>query len=106
MTGKKNEIQPNPTALGDPVSLKAETGTSPTRPDHPERAGSGDSSTKGRESLREVARRDLDEAKKGNRSMLGDPVSLKAETSERDPVGKEKDGMGSVTGNKERDSKM
>lgn len=36
--------------------------------------------------------------------MLGDPVSLKAETTEKDPI--EDDGRGLVTDNKKRDSKL
>jgi len=105
MVGKLEEAaKRNPTALGDPVSLKAETEDSaPTQHDRPSK-GNGSNQNKGQGSLKEVAERDLNEAKKGNRSMLGDPVSLKAETSDRDPV--EEEGMGSVTGNMGRDSKI
>lgn len=125
-------VKSNPTALGDPVSLKAETSdTSPTENDRPNQtkpnkpnsktassmqniapspteedlAGKDTvANTKSKPSLKETAQRDLQQAEKGNRSMLGDPVSLKAETSHKDPVGD--DGMGGVTGNKSRDSKL
>lgn len=110
----------NPTALGDPVSLKAETSDteptqksqtksptdldtiapSPTEGDLSNDSGQGSS----KKSLKDIANQDLAEAKKGNRSMLGDPVSLKAETTEKDPV--ENDGRGQITDNKKRDSKL
>lgn len=117
----------NPTALGDPVSLKAENSdTQPTKNDRPNKSSSqskskanpdlntiapapteGDKSEKdgnSKKSLKDVAEQDLQEAKKGNRSMLGDPVSLKAEKSEKDPI--PDDGRGTITGNKGRDSKL
>ncbi|KIW85099.1 hypothetical protein Z517_00487 [Fonsecaea pedrosoi CBS 271.37] len=85
----KDAVISNPTALGDPVSLKAEqSDTSPT-----EQKDQGGST----QSLKQRAEQDLNEAKKGNRSMLGDPVSLKAETSDRDPVSDE-DGNEDGTG--------
>jgi hypothetical protein len=110
----------NPTALGDPVSLKAETSDneptkksqtksrtnldtiapSPTEGD----LSSDDDQDSSKKSLKDIAKDDLNEAKKGNRSMLGDPVSLKAETTEKDPI--EDDGRGQITGNKKRDSKL
>lgn len=112
----------NPTALGDPVSLKAETSDteptqksqtksptdldtiapSPTEGDLSSDSDSGQGSSK--KSLKDIANQDLAEAKQGNRSMLGDPVSLKAETTEKDPV--ENDGRGQITDNKKRDSKL
>ncbi|EXJ90737.1 hypothetical protein A1O1_03841 [Capronia coronata CBS 617.96] len=95
----------NPTALGDPVSLKAEqSDTSPTQDDQPNKKETRDQNDSGKKSLKDVANEDLNEAKKGNRSMLGDPVSLKAETTDEDPV--EDDKMGNITGNKGRDSKL
>lgn len=96
----KESAKSNPTALGDPVSLKAEkSDTSPTEKDRPNKDSSD------QKSLKDIANQDLNEAKKGNRSMLGDPVSLKAETSDKDPTDGE-DGMGSITDRKERDSKL
>ncbi|RVX72747.1 hypothetical protein B0A52_04146 [Exophiala mesophila] len=118
-------VKSNPTALGDPVSLKAEASdTSPTESDRPSQKTArgktasslqniapspteedlSDRNAGAKPSLKETAQRDLQQAKEGNRSMLGDPVSLKAEKSSKDPVGD--DGMGGVTGNKSRDSKL
>ena len=125
----------NPTALGDPVSLKAETSdSSPTENDRPNQQGQKQQDSKkpsssvqdiapsptegdidvdsngngkgsnSKPSLKDTAQRDLKETEKGNKSMLGDPVSLKAEKSEKDPI--RDDGMGGVTGNKQRDSKL
>lgn len=107
----KDAAKSNPTALGDSVSLKAEkSDSSPTKDDQPNtKDGRNDNksqtdSESGKKSLKQVANEDLDEAKKGNRSMLGDPVSLKAETTDEDPVKDDK--IGSITGNKGRDSKL
>ncbi|KAJ9638165.1 uncharacterized protein PV06_04854 [Exophiala oligosperma] len=98
-TLKELSIKSNPTALGDPVSLKAETSdTEPTEEARPNKAVDGG------KSLKDIAQQDLQEAKTGNRSMLGDPVSLKAETSDKDPF--EDDQMGGLTDRKERDSKL
>lgn len=116
----------NPTALGDPVSLKAETSDtdpteksqstsranldtiapSPTEGDLSKSQSHNDNqdTSKTKKSLKETAEQDLKGAGKGNRSMLGDPVSLKAETTEKDPI--EDDGRGLVTDNKKRDSKL
>ncbi|KIY02423.1 uncharacterized protein Z520_02562 [Fonsecaea multimorphosa CBS 102226] len=109
MAGKKplkDAAKSNPTALGDPVSLKAEQ--SDTSPTHQPQQKADRSP-----SLKERAEQDLNEAKKGNRSMLGDPVSLKAETSEGDPVrdaDENEDGTGRSSGarkgGKGRDSKL
>ncbi|KIW55048.1 hypothetical protein PV05_07364 [Exophiala xenobiotica] len=100
----KESAQSNPTALGDPVSLKAEkSNNEPTEQDRPNKAGSD------KQSLKDIAQQDLSEAKKGNRSMLGDPVSLKAETSDEDPVkrgDRGDDQMGNITDRKDRDSKL
>jgi hypothetical protein len=124
----KESAKSNPTALGDPVSLKAEkSDTSPTEQDRPNKSTGGiekdkpnqnhsaqnptlQPSGKHNESLKEVAKKDLGQAEKGNRSMIGDPVSLKAETSDRDPVtdgGEREDGTGrSGKVGKGRDSKL
>ncbi|KAK5446717.1 hypothetical protein LTS15_009650 [Exophiala xenobiotica] len=104
----KESAQSNPTALGDPVSLKAEkSNNEPTEQDRPNKAGKAGSDSD-KKSLKEIAQQDLSEAKKGNRSMLGDPVSLKAETSDKDPVkGSDRgDQMGNITDRKDRDSKL
>lgn len=108
----------NPTALGDPVSLKAENSDSsptdqyrsranlaafapsPTEGDLSKSDGQDDS----KKSLKDSAKRDLHEAVQGNRSMLGDLVSLKAETTARDPI--KDDGLGGLTDNMKRDSKL
>ena len=141
----KDSAKDNPTAMGDPVSLKAEkSDNEPTEHDRPNKdarpsqQGSQRSnpaqgvkdlapteqdineggqniklqpSDKHNKSLKELAKNDINEAEKGNKSMIGDPVSLKAETSEKDPVkddkGKE-DGTGrsGATATKGRDSKL
>ena len=141
----KESAKDNPSALGDPVSLKAESSDrSPTEKERPNQSshntslqGSQSNPTQGvkqlapteqdidqgtqnpslrpdqkhqdNKSLKEVAQQDLEGAKKGNRSMLGDPTSLKAENSERDPVeGEQEDGTGRGGGApmKGRDSKL
>ncbi|EXJ61938.1 hypothetical protein A1O7_02369 [Cladophialophora yegresii CBS 114405] len=149
----KESAASNPTALGDPVSLKAEkSDTSPTEQDRPNKSPEAkieqdkpnqsaqnpalqggvngvkqlapteqdinqstqnptlQPSGKHSASLKELAQKDLGQAEKGNRSMIGDPVSLKAETSDTDPVkdgAEEEDGTGrgGKTG-KGRDSKL
>nr|POE71370.1 putative kinetochore protein spc25 [Quercus suber] len=66
----------NPTQIGDPVSLKAETSsTQPTKDDKPNKQG-------GEKSLKDIAQDKL----KTNPSAIGDPVSLKAETSDSEPT--------------------
>jgi hypothetical protein len=71
----KDTAKDNPTQLGDPVSLKAETSsTEPTEKDRPNKSKSAD----GHKSLKELAEK--------NPTMLGDPVSLKAETSDTEPT--------------------
>ncbi|WYZ38328.1 hypothetical protein EsH8_III_000242 [Colletotrichum jinshuiense] len=101
----------NPSQLGDPVSLKAEVsrtvptddeqgaagpgGTSPSR-SSPKGGAAGarnsdGSPVQGREKkrLKQVAEENMEV---GNLSQLGDPVSLKAETSDTEPGG-EADGQ-------------
>ncbi|KAK5256532.1 hypothetical protein LTR16_003056 [Cryomyces antarcticus] len=89
----KQAAQDNITMLGDPVSLKAETADSePTDQDRGARSSartgktsksfSDDTEERGNSS----GSRSLKEAAKNNRSMLGDPVSLKAEASESEPT--------------------
>ncbi|OQV09835.1 hypothetical protein CLAIMM_13917 [Cladophialophora immunda] len=94
MAGQKRlndaAIASNPSALGDPVSLKAEqSDTSPTEQEkgaQSQALQSHQQEKTDKKSLKECAEQDLNEAKKGNRSLLGDPVSLKAEKSENDPA--------------------
>ncbi|OAP64464.1 hypothetical protein AYL99_00436 [Fonsecaea erecta] len=101
MAGKKalkDAAKSNPTALGDPISLKAEqSDTSPIPTEEEKRDAQNPAPQQQQQqqqhqqrgekrSLKQRAEQDLDEARKGNRSMLGDPVSLKAETSAGDPV--------------------
>ena len=123
MTGHKTlkELaKSNPTMLGDPVSLKAETSdTSPTENDRPNAKDTLSSKSqehsspvqdlkqlapteqdvdqnsqhvtlqpdaKQNKTLKDIAKDNMNEAQKGNKTMLGDPVSLKAETSDKDPV--------------------
>jgi hypothetical protein len=107
----KEVAQENPTLIGDPVSLKAEkSDNSPTENDRPNKQKqevqapaptaqdldkSSSPGNKDKRSLKELAQQNLEEAKKGNKTMLGDPTSLKAETADRDPVkGEQEDGTG------------
>lgn len=85
----------NPSQLGDPVSLKAETSnTSPTDQDLGARSGSA-SNAKPTSSLSDAAKK----------TMLGDPVSLKAETADKDPVDHD-NGPSGGNGNSQRRSKL
>lgn len=88
----KSSLKDNPSALGDPVSLKSETSDSdPTGQD-------GAIQTRG-----ETYQEKFKKMVKSNPSMLGDPVSLKAETSDRDPTEGDR---GEGTKSKKRDSKI
>ncbi|KAJ4412444.1 hypothetical protein N0V82_008799 [Gnomoniopsis sp. IMI 355080] len=91
----------NPSQLGDPISLKAETSQHIPKPAEAGARGnnSSSSSTKsasaqksdssntqsGGETLREKATKKLN-GPNANPSQLGDPVSLKAETSDNVPA--------------------
>ncbi|KAI0433878.1 hypothetical protein F5Y09DRAFT_31441 [Xylaria sp. FL1042] len=84
----------NPSQLGDPISIKAENSdTVPTK----DEAGASPSSSKSRsgnssrggETLREKAAKKLD-GPNANPSQLGDPISLKNETSPGVPVDSER----------------
>ena len=69
----KEVAQSNPSQIGDPVSLKAETSdTQPTEQDKPNKAPNKTSErgSEGKKSLKEIAQ----EKMKTNPSMLGDPV--------------------------------
>lgn len=83
----ESALKSNPSALGDPVSLKAETSSSthdlkqqPPTEKHKQVKSSEGSKQTGKKSLKEVA-------KDSNPSLLGDPISLKAEKTDdkRDP---------------------
>jgi len=109
----------NATQLGDPVSLKAETADSEPTPDDRGAGGSNAKTTEGKsqgkkdeegksageknaspggkgagveggKSLKQVAEEQL----KTNPSMLGDPVSLKAEKGESEPTGDDRGAKG------------
>ncbi|KXH26229.1 hypothetical protein CSIM01_03607 [Colletotrichum simmondsii] len=103
----------NPSQLGDPVSLKAEVSKlSPTEGDLGAAADSkppSGSQSKGsggpagaknsdgspvqdydKRRLKDVAKEDLES---GNPSQLGDPVSLKAEVTKKDPAPGRADGQ-------------
>jgi hypothetical protein len=76
----------NPTAIGDPTSIKSETSSNvPTK----DEKGAG----KEKKTLKEVAQ-------ESNPSMLGDPVSLKAETADSEPTDDDRGAL------KKRDSKL
>ena len=89
----EKSLKSNPSALGDPVSLKAESSTSePTKEDKPNKADDGD-----KKSLKQLA--------ESNPTMLGDPVSLKAETSDSEPTDEDR-GASKTERTKKRESKM
>ncbi|MCJ1385360.1 hypothetical protein MMC17_008482 [Xylographa soralifera] len=85
----KELAKENPTQLGDPVSLKAETANS--EPTEHDRGASSPSSRadspsrSGRPSKTQQPKKLKDLALK-NPSQLGDPVSLKAETADSEPT--------------------
>lgn len=84
----KDLAKENPTQIGDPVSLKAETSnTHPTADDTGTKGGkySGEKQT-----LKQKAEEKL----KTNPTMLGDPVSLKAETSDSEPTADDRGSLG------------
>jgi hypothetical protein len=101
----------NPSQLGDPVSLKAETSSnSPTSQDRGassspcnseinkiapaptkgNRGGDRKGGIDGHKTLRQRAMEKLDE----NPSQLGDPVSLKVETAESEPTDNDRGAAG------------
>jgi hypothetical protein len=89
-----NALSKNQSAIGDPVSIKAET--TPSEHDLP-RSDIKDSQRKGDgKSLKQIA-------KSSNPSMLGDPVSLKAETSNNEPTDQDR---GALRDGKKKDSKL
>ncbi|KAJ4393507.1 hypothetical protein N0V93_002719 [Gnomoniopsis smithogilvyi] len=91
----------NPSQLGDPISLKAETSEHVPKPAEAGARGnnstssatestsaqtaSSSSSPSGGETLREKATKKLN-GPNANPSQLGDPISLKAETSDNVPA--------------------
>jgi hypothetical protein len=79
----KDIAKENPTQIGDPVSLKAETADS--KPDDTGAKGDGEKKT-----LKQKAEEKL----KTNPSMLGDPVSLKAETSDTEVTADDRGALG------------
>ena len=73
----KDLAKENPTQLGDPVSLKAETSdTQPTDDDMPNKSAQA----------RAVNGEGQNNGTTSNKTQLGDPVSLKAETSIGEPT--------------------
>lgn len=69
----------NPSQLGDPVSLRAETSdTKPTKDDLGAKGDEKQDDKRDNKSLKQRAQEKLNT----NPSQLGDPVSLKAETSD------------------------
>ncbi|KAK5132643.1 hypothetical protein LTR08_008765 [Meristemomyces frigidus] len=98
----QDKMKSNPSQIGDPVSMKAETSdTQPTEQDKPNKAPNKSSEQGGEDnrSLKEIAQDKM----KTNPSMLGDPVSLKAETSNTEPT---KDDRGTLgTGKDEKTGK-
>jgi hypothetical protein len=81
----KDIAKENPTQIGDPVSLKAETADSKPTPDDTGAKGDGEKKT-----LKQKAEEKL----KTDPSMLGDPVSLKAETSDNEVTADDSGALG------------
>jgi len=81
----------NPSQLGDPVSLKAETSDSEPTDQDRSALGNGKGDKK---SLKDLA--------KENPTMLGDPVSLKAETADSEPTDQDRGALNE----KKHDSKL
>ncbi|KAI0466660.1 hypothetical protein F4859DRAFT_518913 [Xylaria cf. heliscus] len=98
----------NPSQLGDPISLKAENSdTVPTDEEDGARPSSSSPSNpqgSGGETLREKAAKKLN-GPDANPSQLGDPVSLKNETSPGVPTDSER-GAKSEEEAAKRDSKL
>ena len=98
-------LKDNPSALGDPISLKAETSTSTHDLDADQKQAQSQQSTEGGKSLEKEqggggsGGKTLKEKAEKNPTMLGDPTSLKTETIA--PVPTEED-----EGVKKRDSKL
>jgi hypothetical protein len=88
----------NPSMLGDPVSLKAETSnTQPTDEDMPNKASRA----------RPVGDEGMKEGQDaGNRSQLGDPVSLKAERSGTEVTERDRGARGTESAGRNGKPKM
>lgn len=81
----KELAEENPTRLGDPVSLKAEAADSePT--DQDRGAQSSQASSKQDSSRGSSSHKSLKELATENPTLLGDPVSLKAEAADSEPT--------------------
>ena len=87
----QEKLNDNPSAIGDPVSLKNEQSSG--NPAESE-AGAKD---------RGERKKTLKEAAMDNPSLLGDPVSLKAETADSEPTEHDR---GALNDTKKRDSKL
>lgn len=81
----------NATQLGDPISLKAET--SDSSPTDDDRGAAGDKREEGVASGQQMERKSLKEVAESNPTMLGDPVSLKAETADSEPTEEDRGAM-------------
>lgn len=93
-TKAENAMSQNPSALGDPVSIKNET--TPSEHDLPASENKNSQRKGDGKSLKQVA-------EESNPSMLGDPVSLKAETSNSEPTDQDR---GASRDGKKKDSKI
>lgn len=92
----KETASKNPSQIGDPVSLKAETSSttptegeegSKTQPQSSAQAAAPSQPGKPGQPAKETGKKSLKEMAESNPTMLGDPVSLKAEKSDgKDPV--------------------
>jgi beta-phosphoglucomutase-like phosphatase (HAD superfamily) len=96
---KKLKDLANPTQLGDPVSLKAETADSmPTDQDRGSASSSKGTQSSSSNTTNEKDRKSLKELATQNPTMLGDPVSLKAETANSEPTDQDRGASSSTSG--------
>ena len=93
----EDKLKSNPSALGDPVSLKSETSDRNPTEDESGCNSNSTSPSDDKTSNLKASEHDLDqkpdkskqslkELAESNATMLGDPVSLKAETSDSEPT--------------------
>ena len=125
----EDKLKSNPSALGDPVSLKSETSDKSSKKDEsgsqsssksssPSSSNSSSPSSSQSSGMEDQAqdkpkeKKSLKELAESNPTMLGDPVSLKAESSDSEPTkndtGALRDGKAKEKGKeaRKRDSKL
>lgn len=97
-TKAETALSNNPSALGDPISIKGET----TASEHDLK----DSAEQPKDSQRKTDGKSLQQvAQESNPSMLGDPVSLKAETSDSEPTDQDRGALRDGDGQEKKQKK-